>query len=298
MNDELDLIAIGDLQCIAVGWPQDARFAYLPASPCIESPQGTPVAGLLDLPSGAQLSLQAVWETPEAAVAAARAALEARHPSQPASLQPAALANVVATLRLTCEDGTALEFGPRPASATAANRVVFSERLTVGQAACAREALRGRVGRLSLDFEGDLALDSETRVALSGDLAPTVKMLAPPVQEKSSGLFRTRKPVAPPRATTLAECEAALDAALAAGTLKAQEDASAHASASVGAQARADLLAELARTLFDKLHQLGADARYLGAMPVQLSRTLPETRSVRLHGCTDLGAALARHAEP
>ncbi|NHZ33345.1 hypothetical protein [Massilia rubra] len=284
------------LYCFPVGPDGGGNFAVLPGPPTIETSQDSAKPALLASANGAVLSLQSVWRAEASDLDAVLASIAQRYPKLGAvTLTSAELSDVTATLTLHADAQAAHAIGPQPASATAANRAVFSETLTTSEKAAALRAFRGEAGVLTLKYEGTLTLDEVARVEISGDLAAALQSLAPKAAPASGGLFGKKKESPPPAPPTLAACGAAVRAAVAAGQLSVAN----HDTPNVSQEARDDatsaLFATLADTLLAKVQQMGADAIYMKSFPVKVGKQGLERATFLVGGSADLGQWFADH---
>jgi hypothetical protein len=288
---------VGELYCFPVGLPKDGTFAFVPGSPAIEIEQGAVKASLLSSPGGAMVSVQAVWQADESALEAARADIASRYPDAgDIQLDAAPLLDVTATLTIGGAGGVLHTVGPNQASGMPSNRVVFSETLTSAEKLATIDAFRGKPDVLTLDYAGTLSLDESATVEIAGDLADIVKSLAPkPVEEKSGGFFSRKKEPPPPELPTLAMCAAELNDAIAGGHLQIVDTDTPNVSPAVHDKAADELRATLAKMLFDKLQQMGADAIYLSSFPVRLKKSIPERVTFQISRTVDLGRWFAQN---
>ncbi|NHZ93154.1 hypothetical protein F2P45_29700 [Massilia sp. CCM 8733] len=283
------------LYCFPVG-PDGGTFAVLPAPPTIDTTEGSPGPALLASAAGAALSLQSVWRAEASDLDAVLASIAQRYPQLGAvTLTSAELSDVTATLTLHADAQAAHVIGPQPASATAANRAVFSDTLTTREKEAALRAFRGEAGLLTLTYAGTLTLDEVAGVEITGDLAAALHSLAPKAAPQSGGWFGKKKDSPPPAPPTMAACGAAVRAAVAAGQLCVAS----HDTPNVSQQARDDataaLFATLADTLFDRLKQMGADAVYMKTFPVKVGKQGLERATFLVGGSADLGQWFAGH---
>lgn len=280
----------GELYCFSTGPARDNSFAVIPGPPTVELNQGRLAIDLMDVPDGAVFSLQCVWQVDPQVLERARAAIAARYPdASEITLDVAELRDVQATLSIADADDTPHVIGPRPASGSAANRVVFSETLAGARKAAVARALGGDADILSLRYAGSLILQETVAVEIQGDLAATLKSLAPKPQEQRQGLFGKKKPPAPPVLPTLEACATAVDHAIMQGQLRVTSTATANVSQQACDDAVAALRAQLANMLADKIVQLGADAAYLTSFPVMLKHATPEQMQFDITRSADLG---------
>jgi hypothetical protein len=288
---------VGELYYLPVGLPKDGEFAFVPGSPGIEIEQGAVKASLLSSPDGAMVSVQAVWQADDSALETVRADIASRYPNAgEIRLEAAPLSDVTATLTIGSASGVLHTVGPNQASGMPANRVVFSETLTAAEKLETINAFRGKPGVLVLDYAGTLSLDESATVEIAGDLADVVKSLAPkPVEQKSGGFFSRKKDPPPPVPPTLDMCATALKDAIASGQLRIASMDTPNVSASVRAKAADELRATLAKMLFDKLQQMGADAIYLTSFPVSLKKSIPESVTFQISRTVDLGMWFAQN---
>lgn len=216
MSNQPNGVGSGDLLCIPVGPVRDGTFQYIPGAPTVE------IAQLMLSPVAAQLSLQAVWRAEPEALQAAQRAIRAQYPDIGSiDLQPVALDQPTASLTVTIPDGPTYTFGPSPASGMAQQRVVFNDRLTSAEKTAAIAAFQGQSSILTLTYQGRLDTRESSTVKIAGDLAPTLKVLAPQKPDESSGGWFGRKkdPDPPPPLPDLAACTAALDDAISSGRI-------------------------------------------------------------------------------
>ena len=289
------------LYCFPVGLPHEARFACLPGLPALALAGDKAKASLLASGTTATIALEAVWQVDAAALQAARRAIVARYPERAEiQLVPAELTDVTATLTVAGAAQAPRSFGPKPASNTASNRAVFSQALNEAEKLAAMRALRGEAGLLTLHYEGTLALAEHADVEITGDLAATVKGLAPkPVPDKGGGFFWQKKDPPPaPVLPTLAACAQAVDAAIASGEVTLTRSDSPNMPPERGEELAAKLRAQLAPMVLDKLRQFGADAAALSSFPIRLQSTAPANVSFHVTRSSDLGAWFADHPIP
>jgi hypothetical protein len=204
-------------------------------------------------------------------------------------LTDADLSDVTATLTLHVDAQEARVIGPQLASATAANRAAFSETLTTREKAAALRAFRGEAGVLTLKYEGTLTLNEVAGVEITGDLSAALRSLAPKPAQQSGGLFGKKQANPPSAPPTLAACGAALQAAIAAGQLHVARHDTPNVSQKAREDAASTLLTTLARTLFEKVQQMGADVVYMKTFPVKVSHQSPERATFPIGGAADLG---------
>ncbi|KAA0998453.1 hypothetical protein FVF58_44570 [Paraburkholderia panacisoli] len=288
---------VGELYYLPVGSPKDGDFVFVPGSPGIEIEQGAVKASLLSSPGGAMVSVQAVWQADESALESARADIATHYPdADEIRLDAAPLSDVTATLTIGSASGVLHTVGPNQASGMPSNRVVFSETLTAAEKLETINAFRGKPGVLVLDYAGTLSLDESATVEIAGDLVDIVKSLAPkPVEEKSGGFFSRKKDPPPPEPPTLDMCAVALNDAIASGRLHIVNMDTPNVSSRVRDKATDELRATLAKMLFDKLQQMGADAIYLSSFPVRLRKSIPESVTFQISRTVDLGMWFAQN---
>lgn len=285
----------GALYCFAVGLPQEGRFCCLPGAPAPAATQDGPKATLMAGAARSVIALEAVWEADAEALQAARRGVAARHPELPdIQLSPAELTDVTATLHLA---GAAPRgFGPNPASNTSSNRVVFHQALQDAECGTALRAFNGEAGLLTLRYEGTLALEERAAVEIAGDLAATVRSLAPAAPPASGGSFwRKKEPPPAPVLPTPAACAQAVDAAIASGALAVNRNDTPNVPPGRAEQLDAQLRAQLAAMVLDKLRQFGADATALRSFPVRLQSAIPVRVSFQVSRSADLGTWFGSH---
>ena len=289
----------GALYCFPLGLPQEGRFACLPGLPALELAQGVAKASLLTSVGTTAVALEAVWQVDAAALEEARRTVAARYPERAEiSLAPAELMDVTATLTVAGAAPAPRSFGPKPASNTASNRVVFNQALDAAEKLAAVRAFRGEAGLLTLRYAGTLALSERSAVEVTGDLAATVKGLAPaPAPVKSGGSLWGKKdpPPPPPVLPTPAACAQAVDAAIARGELALTRKDTPNAPPQRGEQLAAQLRAQLAAMVLDKLRQFGADVSALSSLPIRLESAAPASVRFNVDRSLDLGAWFAGH---
>lgn len=293
MSNQPNGVGSGDLLCIPVGPVRDGTFQYIPGAPTVE------IAQLMLSPVAAQLSLQAVWRAEPEALQAAERAIRAQYPDIGSiDLQPVALDQPTASLTVTIPDGPTYTFGPSPASGMAQQRVVFNDRLTSAEKTAAIAAFQGQSSILTLTYQGRLDTRESSTVKIAGDLAPTLKVLAPQKPDESSGGWFGRKkdPDPPPPLPDLAACTAALDDAISSGRIKLTRIDTANVSDATKSKAEAAARSHVAKVLFDKLQQMGADAAYVNSLPVTWESPATEDATFQISRSADLGGWLGRNA--
>ena len=293
MPDQPNGFESGDLYCFPAGPPSDGKFKYIPGSPMLET------ASLMASPAGAQLSLQAVWQAEPEALRTAESAIRARY-SDAASvqLQPVEFSKTTASLQIAVPNGGSTTIGPNPTSGMSAQRVVFNDRLTAAEKAAAISAFKGQSGILTLTYQGTLETRESSTVKISGDLAADLKRLAPKPPEKSSGggwFSKKKDPDPPPAPPDLAACAAALDSAISSGRLKLTRVDTPNVSEATKRKAESAVRDKVAKLLFDKLQQMGADAVYVNSFPITWESPEGENVTFQISRSADLGVWLGRN---
>jgi hypothetical protein len=289
MPDQPNGFESGDLYCFPAGPLSDGRFKYIPGSPTLET------ASLTASPVGAQLSLQAVWQATPEALRAAESTIRARYSDAGSvHLQPVEFSNATASLQVELPDGS-YTIGPNPTSGLGSQRVVFNDRLTAAEKAAAISAFKGQSGILTLTYQGRFDTRESSTVKISGDLAADLKRLAPNQPEESSGggWFRKKKDPDPP--PDLAACAAAIDSAISSRRLELTRVDTPHVSEATKRKADSAVRDKVARLLFDKLLQMGADAVYVNSFPITWEIPESEDVSFQISRSADLGNWLGRN---
>lgn len=280
----------GELYCFPIGPTQDSRFAVIPGSPAVELKHGRPAIDLSDAPDGAVFSLESVWQVDLQALERVRIAIAARYPdASEITLDVADLRDVQASLVIADLDGHVQAIGPRPVSGAATNRVVFSETLTGAASAAVARALAGDTGILTLRYTGTLTLQEAVTVAIEGDLAPTIKALAPMPQNPRPGLFGAKRTPVAPVMPTIDDCAKAIDQAIMQGQLRIISTSTANISQQACDNAVATLRSQLAGVLAGRCMQMGVDAVYCSSLPVMLKHVLTEQKQFDIARDADLG---------
>lgn len=293
MSDQPNGVSSGDLLCIPIGPARDGKFQYIPGAPTVE------IAKLMASPVAAQLSLQAVWRVEPEALQAAERAIIGRYPDVASvDLQPVELDLPTASLTVSVPDGPTHTFGPNAASGMGQQRVVFNDRLTSAEKTAAIAAFQGQSGILMLTYQGTLRTRETSTVKIAGDLAPDLKALAPPKPEESSGGWFGRKKDAdpPPPPPDLAACVAALDDAISGGRIKLARVDTPNVSDATKSKAESNARNHVAKLLFEKLKQMGADAANVNSFPVTWEAPADEDATFQISRSADLGDWLGRNA--
>jgi hypothetical protein len=295
MSNQPNGVRSGDLLCIPIGPARDGKFQFIPGAPTVE------VAQLMSSPVAAQLSLQAAWRAEPEVLQAAERAIQAQYPDVGGiDLQPAEFDQPTASLTVTVQDGPTHTFGPNPASGMGQQRVVFNDRLTSAEKTAAIAAFHGQSGILTLTYQGRLHTRESSTVKIAGDLAPILKALAPQKPDESSGGWFGRKtnPEQPPPLPDLAACTAALDDAISSRRIKLTRIDTANVSDTAKDKAEAAARGHVAKVLFEKLQQMGADAADVSSMPVTWESPATEDTTFQISRSADLGEWLGRNAGP
>jgi hypothetical protein len=288
----------GELYCFPTGLPSEGTFRYIPGPPRVEIEAGTLKAALLTSPAGGVLSLQAVWQADPAAVDAALNELREHYPDVEPDLRVIELADSIATVTLSADNGTAHTIGPNPTSGPDSYRVVFQETITSAEKQAAISAFHGKSGVLKIAYAGTLELQESVTIQVSGDLAAELKTLAPKKPESSGGFFHKKKDPPPPPPPDPEACAAAIDRALAAGSLTITRTESPNVSPSTTSAVEAAVKKSVAKLLQDRLLQLGWDAEFMSSLSVSQSASGRDDVTFSITGEADAGEWLAQHGGP
>lgn len=280
----------GELYCFPIGPAQDSRFAVIPGPPAVELKHGRAAIDLSDSPDGAVFSLESVWQVDPQALARVRTAIAARYPdASEITLDVADLRDVQASLGIDDLDGHVQVAGPRPVSGTATNRAVFNETLTGAASVAVARALAGDASILTLRYTGTLTLQETVTVAIQGDLAPTVKALAPMPQQQRPGMFFAKRPPVAPVMPTFDDCAKAIDQAIMQDQLRIINTSTANISQQACDNAVATLRSQLVGMLAGRCMELGESAAYCSPLPVMLKHVSTEQKQFDIARDADLG---------
>ncbi len=293
--------------CFPQGMGFAARFSYVPGAPRVDIPPmsgGRPMASLMDSPDAAVVSIQAVWDLSDDALAALQAEIPRHYPD--AGGRPVGMAQFgEVTASLVVGSGSGAEtIGPQQSSGMEPYGVVIQTTLPSNKKSGALEAFNGESGTLSLVYNASFELQEEVKVRIKGDLAAALKALAPAPDkggdgDDSGGWFgwgkkpKEKPPTPEKEPATLAECRAQVDHAIADGDLQETVEQTPNALDTLKESVSSKVRDSIAKNLLRTLQQLGASASVMGNFGVDQSQSGSETQTYRVERRADLGAWFA-----